>query len=231
MKAFLRSTLVALLAVFAVSNSNAQTFEMEIDSLVGIPDQIVDGDTITFFMTVSMNTPLFYQGNIFVELEYGGTFYEVDETDVAAGPFLSPNNPNHIQVTHRVSTEDDLSIGDNVVVVWPRIGDGINNPPQEVVNPLTVTLTIVEPNNINENPGRIRRSFIVPNPAGEQIKYQLIEPEQIQQSFIYDIAGRQLSFGRGISEIDISELTPGIYFVDVVTENGHVYSDKLIISR
>lgn len=231
MKAFLRSILVVVLAFLATDSARAQTYELQIDSLVGIPNEIVDGDTITFYMIVSMNSPLFYQGDIFVELQYGGTFYEVDQTDVAAGPFLSPNTPNTIQVTHRVSTDDDLSIGDNVVVVWPRIGDGINNPPQEVVNPQSVTLTIVEPNNIQEGPRRIRKSFVSPNPAATEIKYQLAQSEKILQSVIYDVSGRQITYGAGISRIDISALHSGIYFIDVITEDGQVYSDKLIVTH
>lgn len=232
MKAFLRSILVVVLASMATGSARAQTYEMQIDSLVGIPNEIVDGDTITFYMIVSMNSPLFYQGDIFVELEYGGTFYEVDQTDVAAGSFLSPNNPNYIQVTHRVSTDDDLSIGDNVVVVWPRIGDGVNNPPQEVVNPQSVTLTIVEPNGIDdEGPRRILRSFIAPNPAIAIVSFGLEKEIQIQRSFLYDLSGKVLAEAGQARQLDISHLPAGIYFIDVVTEEGYVYSDKLLITR
>jgi hypothetical protein len=219
------------MVICCLAKVHAQTYELQIDSLVGIPEEIVDGEEITFFMIVSMNSPLFYQGNIFVELEYGGNFYQVDSTQVAAGPFLSPNTPNTLQVTHRVSTEDDLSIGDNVVVVWPRIGDGINNPPQEVVNPQVVTLTIVEPNGIPTNPERIRQSFINPNPAITSIRYQIEDDVRIEKSILYDMRGRILAETGGEMHLDISHLPAGIYFVDVLTEEGHVYSDKLLITR
>ncbi|MCB0756244.1 MAG: T9SS type A sorting domain-containing protein [Flavobacteriales bacterium] len=229
MKAILRSLVVGVLALICV-NAKAQTYELQIDSLVGIPDTVYDGQEVTFYMIVSLNTPIFYQGDIFVELEYGGILYPVDTTIVAAGPFLSPNNPNTLQVTHRFSTDDDLSIGDNVVVVWPRIGDGVS-PPQTVVNPRTFNVTLVEPNSVPERAERIVQSFINPNPATSEIKYRIGAEEQILQSVIYDLSGKQIRFGKGVSRINISDLPTGIYFIDVITEDGNVYSDKLIITR
>ena len=151
MKNILRSVLILVSVCWWGNKAEAQvTYELTIDSLVGIPDTIVDGQQVTFYMIVSMNSPLFYQGNIFVELEYDGGFYPVD-TATAANASLSPNSPNTIQATHIFSTNDDLSIGDNVVVVWPRIGDGVT-PQQEVTNPLTVYIHMVEPNGIIEQP-------------------------------------------------------------------------------
>ena len=229
MKGLLRSILVAGLALVASLNANSQNYELEIDSLVGIPDTVFDGEQVTFYMIVSLNSPLFYQGDIFVELEYNGNFYPVDNT-VVANSALAPNAPNTIQATHIFSTDDELSIGDNVVVVWPRIGDGVD-PPQTVVNPRTITVTMVEPNGVPDKPERIRQPFIRPNPAATQIEYQIAATEKILQSVIYDMSGRQISFGRGVSQVNISNLEAGIYFVDVITESGDVYSDKLIITR
>ena len=216
---------------FMTSQSQAQNvYEMEVDSIAGLPATIVDGDTATFYLIVSMNSALFYQGNVFVELEYNGSFYEVDMTEAVNG-FLGPNSPNTIQVQHRFSTEDDLGIGDNVVVVWPRIGDGVV-PEQEVVNPYTTTVTLVEPNGILDKPnGRTVQSFISPNPAITGIQYNLEKTIQIQQSVLYDLTGKELLRASATSTMDVSGLPNGIYFVDVITEDGHVYSDKLLISR
>ncbi|MGB0916276.1 MAG: T9SS type A sorting domain-containing protein [Flavobacteriales bacterium] len=204
-------------------------YQLEIDSVAGLPTTIVDGDTAEFFLTLSSNSPLFYQGDFFVELEYNGNFYEADLSN-AANAFIGSSSPNTILVQHKFSTEDDLSIGDNVVVVWPRIGDGVT-PEQEVVNPYTTTIRLLEPNGIKEQNSRIRESFISPNPAITGINYNLEKSFKIQRSVLYDLTGKELLSAGSATELDISNLPNGIYFIDVVTEKGNVYSDKLLISR
>ena len=230
MKSILKFFTVVLAGCMLVSQAQAQNiYEMEIDSIIGLPATIEDGDTANFFLIVSMNSALFYQGNVFVELEYNGNFYEVDMAEAANG-FLGPNSPNTIQAQHRFSTEDDLNIGDNVVVVWPRIGDGVS-PEQEVINPYSTTVTLVEPNGIADKPTRIRESFISPNPAITGIRYNLDKTVKILQSVLYDITGKELLRATSSTTLDVSGLPNGIYFVDVITEEGYVYSDKLLISR
>lgn len=230
MKSILKFFTVVLAGCMLVSQSQAQNvYEMEIDSIIGLPATIEDGDTANFFLIVSMNSALFYQGNVFVELEYNGNFYEVDMAEAANG-FLGPNSPNTIQAQHRFSTEDDLNIGDNVVVVWPRIGDGVS-PEQEVINPYSTTVTLVEPNGIADKPTRIREPFISPNPAITGIRYNLDKTVKILQAVVYNITGKELLRATSSTTLDVSGLPNGIYFVDVITEEGHVYSDKLLISR
>lgn len=231
MKSILKFVAVLLAGCLMASQSQAQNvYEMEVDSIAGLPATIVDGDTVTFYLVVSLNSALFYQGNVFIELEYNESFYEVDMTTAVNG-FLGPNSPNTIQVQHRFSTEDDLSIGDNVVVVWPRIGDGVV-PEQNVVNPYTTIVNLIEPNGILDKPrGRTVQSFISPNPAITGIQYNLEKTIQIQQSVLYDLTGKELLRASTTSTMDVSSLPNGIYFVDVITEDGHVYSDKLLISR
>lgn len=231
MKSILK--ICALVVSYGLLSNQAQaqvSYELEIDSIAGLPDTIVDGEEVTFFMIVSMNSALFYQGNVFVELEYAGDFYEVDSAEAANG-YLGPNSPNTIQVHHKFSTDDDLQVGDNVVVVWPRIGNGVD-PEQNVVNPYTTTITIVEPNGITVDPiSRINQSFISPNPAITSVNYNLDRSLKIRSSVLYDVTGREILRTNGGSQIDITGLPEGIYFVDVTTEKGSVYSDKLLISR
>ncbi|MFM1874963.1 MAG: Secretion system C-terminal sorting domain [Bacteroidota bacterium] len=223
--------LLALYVGFAgLADLRAQNYELEIDSLMGIPDTVYDGQTITFEVIVSMNTPLFYQGDVFVELEYGGNFYPVDSS-VVANSFLSPNSPNTIQALHRFSTENDLQIGDNVVVVWPRIGDGFT-PPQTVINPLTITVTLAEPAGMKPLPGqRVFKPFIRPNPAISNIQFYLEGNTNVKQTVLYALTGKILARVGSDTQMDISHLSAGVYFVDVTTQEGTVYSDKLLITR
>lgn len=230
MKTILKSLLVLLLVAGFDFQSKAQSYELEIDSLIGIPDQVVNGDTVSFYMIVSLNSPLFYSGDVFVEIEYGGNFYEIDEITLTnPNGVLSPSSPNYIQAQHRFSTDDDLSIGDNVVVVWPRIGDGIT-PPQTVVNPYTTIVTLVEPNSIQDVPSREFKSVLYPNPAKNIVRIKLENSERLLNASVYDLSGKLMTQINNLQQFDVSGFAPGLYFVDVVLENGTVYSDKLLIT-
>ena len=229
MKRILKPIAFAAMAFLVSYQAQSQSYQLQIDSLVGIPDTVFNGQEITFYMVVSMNSPLFYQGEIFVELEYNGGFYPVDTT-IVANASLSPNAPNTIQAMHRLSTDDDLNIGDNVVVVWPRIGDGVS-PPQEVVNPETVIITLIEPTSIDENNLPSQRRIVYPNPAQTTIHFMdefLLETNEIT---IHDAFGRIVKKTSATSQIDVSDLPRGLYFVRAEMRSGNLFSDKLIIFR
>ena len=216
-----------------VRSAHAQTFyEIQIDSIIAFPETVQDGETVSFYITVSVqNTPLWYQGNVYLELEYAGNFYLVDSVVMPQSIVLSPSYPYPIHATHRFSSDDDLMIGDNVVVVWPRIGNGVE-PEQTVLNPYETIVTLVEPNGIGaEDSKRIQRSFITPNPAITSIAISLKPDIKIERSIVYDLTGKVLAEGEQERQMDISYLPAGIYFVDVLTERGYVYSDKLLITR
>ena len=229
MKRILKSIVFAAAACLLSYQAQSQTYELNIDSIVGIPDTIQNGQEVTFYMVVSMNSPLFYQGDIFIELEYGGQLYEVD-TSMNANGFLSPNSPNTIQATHIFTTDNDLNIGDNVVVVWPRIGDGVD-PPQVVNNPETVIITLVEPNGIDENIRPTQRKMVYPNPAQTTIHFRdefLLETNEVT---IHDAFGRIVKKTSSASKIDISDLPRGLYFIRAEMGSGNFFTDKLIISH
>lgn len=229
MKHILKMLLVCLAIVLSISTTKAQTtFVMEIDSVVALPDTIVDGNTVTFYMMVSQTgTPLFYQGNIYVEFEYGGNFYPADST-VSQG-FINPNAPNQLQITHRFSSDDDLSIGDNVVVVWPRIGDG-NDPTQVVVNPYETIVTLIEPNGIDQNPTDQLR-FFYPNPATSVVRFENETLNKIQSISIFDTLGKCVLRSGRQSLLDISLLPNGIYLLRAQGNDGSVLTERLVVTH
>jgi len=182
-------------------------------------------------MIISTTTPLFYQGNFYAELEYAGNFFAADTSIVPPSAFLGPNSPVTIQATHRFSTEDNLSIGDNVVVVWPRLGND-SVPNQEVTNPYTTTITLIEPNGIKEEKnGRIRRSFLFPNPAEQRVSFNLNIAQQVRNTVVYDIAGREILRTLNTNDLDISGFRNGIYVVEVQTKNGVVFYDRMVVNH
>lgn len=207
------------------STSNGQTYVLEVDSVVALPDTVVDGTTVTFYMMVSQTgTPLFYQGNIYVEFEYGGNFYEADST--TSSGFISASTPNQLQVTHRFSTDDNLSIGDNVVVVWPRIGDG-SDPPQMAV-PYHTIITLIEPNGVHEVE-KESNPFIYPNPTSEFIYLEDRMKDHVISLRINDQLGRTVLKSSKTNQLDVSQLTNGMYFLTVELLDGSLRSQRLVV--
>lgn len=228
MKRILPSILLLLGVVLVRPTAQAQsTYILQIDSVVALPDSIVDGSTVTFFMQVSLNSPLFYQGNVFVEFEYGGSFYQADST--ISQNFLTPNAPNQIQVFHRFSTEDDLNIGDNVVVVWPRIGNG-SDPPQTVINPYEATITLIQPTSVSESPDlRNDIAFTYPNPA-ENLLHFMVPSETSATVRIIDMRGAIVAQTNAM-QLDISRLPNALYLVEMSTDDGRHFYQKLLVAR
>lgn len=229
MKHFLKSLMMSVAMIWFTAQTQAQvTYELQIDSIVAFPDTVENGTTVSFYMMISVqNTPLLYQGNIFLELEYGGNLYPVDTVESAMA-FLSPNYPNAIQATHRFSTDNDLSIGDNVVVVWPRIGNG-TEPLQVVINPYSTVITLIEPNGIDERQRTLDKPIFFPNPTNSFIRFiPELELESVQ---IFDAQGRMTIQSNSTSTLDISALPEGIYLVQLETSEGKLYSERLVISR
>ena len=230
MKSLIGILLAATTVIWGAHDTKAQvTYDLQIDSVVGLPDSILNGQTVEFFVQISLNTPLIYQGPIFLELEYGGNFYPVDT--VSSQNFLNPNNPTTVQAQHRFSTDDDLNIGDNVVVVWPRIGDG-QEPPQTVSWPYSTVITLVEPNSITEpTPSRVFQSFLAPNPASDMVQINLDNRIDAVSINVYNILGAAMTQRSAQRSLDVSRLPAGVYYVDVISKDGQVFTDKLLITR
>ncbi len=214
---------------FWANPTQAQTvYELQIDSIIAFPDTVENGATVSFYMMISIqNTPLLYQGNIFLELEYGNGFYAVDSVESAMA-FLSPNYPNTIHATHRFTTDNDLNIGDNVVVVWPRIGNG-TNPPQVVLNPYETIVTLVEPNGINEHAGKNQKPFFYPNPANSIIGFVQDQLQEIDSIEVHDAFGRMVLRSKPTSQVAISQLPVGVYLVSMISDSQRVRSERLVI--
>lgn len=229
MKQLLKILVITMGVGLASRSADAQTpYVLQIDSIVGLPDTIENGQEVTFFLMISMNSPLFYQGDVFIELEYGGSLHAVDSSN-AAFNFLGPNAPNTIQASHRFSTDDNLNIGDNVVVVWPRIGDG-TNPPQEVPDPYETVITLIEPSGVEENNPRLSPLFF-PNPAGNSIQVSNDLISSLLDIKVFDTQGRLLISSSKSRNIDISWLPVGVYFLQLKSVDGTLRSDRLFISR
>jgi hypothetical protein len=68
--------------------------------------------------------------------------------------------------------DNTLAIGDNVVVVWPRISSGPVFPPQEVINKGMASFYLAEPLSVNSGPKK-ETLRLFPNPSSSLIELRL----------------------------------------------------------
>lgn len=208
-------------AIFCSQQAVAQQYQIGIDSLFGLPDTIVDGEEYTFFVVIRNYTPLAYQGDINVGFTYnGGDSLLADSTSFAALPFLTNDGTLNATVKHTFNTggPSTLSIGINVVVVWPRLGTG-NVPPQEIINQFEQTLFIVEPNSIRApDPNEFR---VYPNPSAGMFELNAKMEKRIEQVRLIGLSGRILQtwYSNG-SSYEVNDGLKGNFILEVLYEDG-----------
>jgi hypothetical protein len=208
-------------AVLSGNTTKAQTYQIGIDSLFGLPDTIVDGEEYTFFVVIGNYTPLAYQGDINVGFTYnGGDSLLADSTSFAALPFLANDGSLNATVKHRFETggPSTLSIGINVVVVWPRLGSG-NEPPQEILQPYEQTLFIVEPNSVRApDPNHFS---VYPNPSAGIFELNAKAERRIEQVRLIGLSGRILQTWNSIgSSYAVNDGLKGNFILEVMYEDG-----------
>lgn len=208
-------------ALFCGKTSIAQTYQIGIDSLFGLPDTIVSGEEYTFFGVIRNYTPLAYQGDVNIGFTYnGGDSLLADSTAVAGAALVGSNGTTNVTVKHTFNAggPSTLSIGINVVVVWPRLGTG-NVPPQEIVNQYEQTLFIVEPNSIRApNPNEFR---VYPNPSAGMFELNAKIEKRIEQVRLIGLSGRILQtwYSNG-SSYEVNDGLKGNFILEVMYEDG-----------
>ena len=68
---------------------------------------------------------------------------------------------------------------------------------------------------------------LYPNPAKNQLNIEFPDDIQINQIQIFNINGSLSEQTRAVKNVDISNLTKGVYFIEIQTNKG-VYRKKLI---
>jgi hypothetical protein len=211
-------------------------YELGIDSIAALPDTIIDGEEYTFYVEMTNASPLAFQGDsgsVKLMFLYNGTDTVEADSTILQSPFVgSAGNATLLEVRHRFSTGggSTLSIGINVVVVWPRINDGIN-PPQEAVQPLySRNIFILEPNGIGE-----RKSLggfsAFPNPTTGIFNLNVEDQKRVEQVNLLDLSGRIIhswnSRSSGMYEVETG--LKGNYVLEVRFEDGQQGHQMLIL--
>ncbi len=232
----LRTLGIALLSLFGVNQIKAQqTYFLNVDSIIGIPDTIYDGSTVTFSMVFSNVSNLGFQGAVDTWIQAQGTADSIQaDSTTWDNAFVQAQSQTVVAVTHLFTSDgNNLSIGDNVVVVWPRISSGPVFPPQEVINKGTAHFYLAEPLGINPSDDVKREMLrLFPNPSNNLFELRLPANEVLHTVRITDVMGRIVLEAKDASVIVNTETLPiGFYTVHTTTILGSTYSARLLVQR
>lgn len=211
------------------------TYTLIVDSVIGIPDTIYDGQTITFTMVFSNQSNLGFQGDVETVLYFPNAQDTITaDSSVMNANFVAAQSQQSVFASHFFTSNDNnLAIGDNVVVVWPRITIGSTGPPQEVLNPKTINFYLAPPLSSPSIDGS--RSFklsLFPNPAQGEVRLALPKSESLKSFVVTDLSGRTvLSNGSGQAMMDVDELPAGIYTVTAISTSGRPFTGRLIVGN
>lgn len=166
-----------------------------------------------------------------LELSHSGRVEIINENKVSF-IFESINLPSEMQdpegsngyIIYKIKSKSNLSQGDFIRNKADIFFD-FNQP--IITN--TVTTTIVE--NLNVQESQINNISIYPNPANEMVFIQ--SDYIISRARILNFLGQEI-LGvvniEGISELDVSKLSSGAFFIEFQGDNGEIRFKKIIIN-
>jgi len=226
-------TLTVVLSAGCISASLAQhTYILRVDSIIGIPDTIYDGENITFTMVFSNSSNLGFQGDVETALYFPNAQDTITaDSSVMNANFVAAQTQQSVFATHFFTSNDNnLAIGDNVVVVWPRITFGPTGPPQEVLDPKTINFYLAPPLSaptLNRQTGILQ---LYPNPTHGNVRLSFPDHETLASVRITDMMGRTVLESHQVSvSLSIESLPHGIYTVHATTAKGLSYAARLVV--
>ena len=211
-------------------------YVLGIDSIAALPDTIIDGEEYIFYVEMTNASPLAFQGDsgsVKLMFLYNGIDTIEADFTVLLSPFVgAAGNATLLEVHHRFSSGGgtSLSIGINVVVVWPRLNDGII-PLQEVAQPpYSRNLFLLEPNGISEGQ-TVGGLTVFPNPSTGFFELNVDGRKRIEQVSLLDFSGRILQSwdSHSSGKYAVESEREGNYLVQVRFEDGQKDHQILIL--
>jgi len=186
-------------------------------------DTVNVGDAISFDVVFSYNDSTPYSGNIYLVagVDSSAGLTSIDTLGVRTVSNLV-NDTIIIPFIDTANQQNGYRIGGNIVVVWP-VASGLTT-----LDTFETTFYVIEPTGIN-NKEFINNFTIYPNPIKNTLFIQnKTNSHQIKQVRIYNGVGKELIKTKFLTEINVSILPKGIYFLELELEKDTILQYKLI---
>lgn len=201
--------------------------QLTIDSLTTnaniIQDTVNVGNAINFDVVFSYNDSTPYSGNIYLVagVDSSSGLTSIDTLGVRTVSNLV-NDTVIIPFIDTANQQNGYRIGGNIVVVWP-VADGLTT-----LDTFETTFYVIEPTGINDKE-LINDFTIYPNPIKNTLFIQnKTNSHRVKQVRIYNGVGKELIKTKFSTEISVSTLPKGIYFLELELEKDTILQYKLI---
>ncbi len=197
---------------------------------INIPDTVTMGDTIWFSCWVVNTGSVTITDNIVIE---AGRFDQTQGlTNVRA---IGGQGPNVISqgdsiefvpgFLYEVVTQQHYLVGDNIVVIWPKVGSPVTQTTQHIYQDLFVigSLSSVEQEIIS-------KLQFYPQPANNQVSFE--SNKTIVQVQLFDMLGKELnSYSLANNVLNTANIESGMYLINAKFEDGTSLQNKLQIQH
>ena len=185
--------------------------------------------TINKVMSVKIGDGIGMQDNVlYLKMNEGIGSFNMSTIEIIDTAIVDdPGSSNHIYIlggaVDNVNDYMYLNVGNQlsfgVGVVATLTGDSVTVF-QEGINNVAIALDYRTPTGINSNLSGSSELFVFPNPAADFLNIQYKGTSTLSEMAITDITGniilqKQLNETREIAVVDVSMLSPGIYFVRI----------------
>ncbi len=133
--------------------------------------------------------------------------YEIEGAATLSGNQLTPTEAGQVTVTASQAGNDNFEAAENVVVSFV----------------VTESMALGTDENVSIN--------IYPNPASDLLQIENIESESDLFISVYSLKGERVLKTEDKIKVDLSGLSEGIYFLNLIQGSELIYSTKLVIAR
>ncbi len=198
---------------------------------IHIPDTVTLGDTLHFSCWVVNTGNDVIADNILIEAASYNQVQGLTNTRTIGGQgpnFIFPGDstefvPGFLSET---VTQQHYLIGDNIVVIWPKVSSPVSQTTQYIFKNMFVIGSAM----VSVAPETINKLQFHPQPANNQISFE--SNKNVLKVQIFDLLGRELNtYSLDNNVLNTTNIESGMYLINAQFEDGTSLQNKLQIQH
>lgn len=224
----MKNLVLSLICFFGLIPSNKA--QLRIDSLITYQnianDTVLLGSNLIFSANMTYADTIPFTGNVYLMcgVDSSGGLISVDTVGSQFVSNIGLNDSILIPLSDSILQQNGYRIGGNIVVVWP-IADGLLT-----LDTFTAIIYVTPlPTSINENKVLHKQFILYPNPTTNNIFIKNNSTKNnVKHVRIFKIDGSLQYQSNYTSNIDITNLSTGIYFLELELDSNEVLTYKIV---
>lgn len=224
----MKNLFLSLICFFCLISANKA--QLTIDSLITY--QNITNDTVPLGSNLFFNAEIIYTdttpftGTVYLMcgVDSSGGLISVDTVGSQFVSNIGLNDSILIPLSDSILQQNGYRIGGNIVVVWP-IADGLLT-----IDTFTAAIYVVPlPTGIGENEALHKQFILYPNPTTNSISIKNNSTNNnVKHVRIFGIDGSLQYQSNYTSNINITNFSTGIYFLEIELDSNKVLTYKIV---